>query len=177
MTSVHRELGDKSPDPDQVAAAFVDEVGRILGEPVALGRLTEAEQRAAERYAQKLFDPAFVYRHEGWMAPGVKIREGVRLFEGVHKAPGGLIRFIWRERDGHFDDVAIGGDFFVTPPDGLDCLAASLVGRPVEVAAVEAMWRNRPPTLSVPGVTGEDLAAAFLAAADVTYSANAGAAP
>jgi len=177
MTSLRRELGTKSPHPDQVADAFVDEVAQVLGEPAVPGYLSETEQQAAERYARQLFDPAFVYRHEGWMAPGVKIREGVRLFEGVHKAPGGLVRFIWRERDGVFDDVVIGGDFFVTPRDGLERLAASLVGRPVGVAAVEAMWRGRPPALSVPGVGGEDLAAAFLAAADVTHGATAGTAP
>lgn len=166
MTSMRRELG-VVPDRARATAALVEEMALAVGERIEPGRLSDAELLRSNQYAAQLFDPAFVYQREGWIAPGVKIQEGIRLSEGVHKAPGGLVRVIYRERDGLFDDVLIGGDFFVDPADGLDRVAQALVGQSVGADSVRRAWDRWASNLSVPGVTREDLAMAFQNAAEL----------
>ena len=164
MTTVRRELGERAPSREGATKGLVDAFADLLGEPVREDRLSNCEEEETERFAQRLFDPEFVYQDEGWLQPGLKIREGVRLYEGVHKTPGGLLRVIFREREGAFDDVMISGDFFVAPPDGLRQLARSLVGQP----ANEDVWLRQVEEglrkLEMPGVGPDDFGAAFRAA-------------
>lgn len=164
ITTVRRELGERAPGREAATQLLVQAFADVLGEPVEADALTVGEERETQRLAQALFDPAFVYQKEGWLEPGVKVREGVRLMEGVHKAPGGLIRVIYRERDGVFDDVLVSGDFFVDPPDGLERLAQALVGRPVGQDGIREALSAGISGLTLPGVSADDIGAAFHAA-------------
>ncbi len=163
MTTVKRELGDGAPSRDEATQLLVEAFRDLLEEPVIPMRLTLAEQERLAYYRHRLFDPAFVYRNEGYLVPGVKIKGDVRLFEGMHKAPGGLVRVIWRESQGLIDDITVGGDFFVTPRDGLQRLEQALKGKPVDLkgltVAVRGVWTG----LDAPGVTVDDILAAFAA--------------
>jgi lipoate-protein ligase A len=161
MTSIRRELGRHGPSRELATAQFVAAFAERLGEPVLSSELRPDEARRLSTFAERLFDPAFVYRDEGRLEAGVKVREGVRLLEGVHKAAGGLIRLIYRVREGVFDDVLLSGDFFVEPVDGLERFARMLVGRPAEVAQVGAAAEALLREVRVPGVTAADLVAAF----------------
>jgi lipoate-protein ligase A len=161
MTTVKRELGEGAPSREEAARQLVEAFAEVLGERVVPDRLTPQESARLQHYADLLFDPHFVYRREGYLQPGVKIREGVRLLEGVHKAPGGLIRVVWREAEGIIDDIVIGGDFFVEPADALAQLEDTIRGQGADLGAIAAMvteaWRN----LDVPGVSAEDMVQAF----------------
>lgn len=132
MTSIRREYGDKPmPTKGQVTEILVEEFARVVAEPVEASQLSEAEQERLEEMEEQLFDKEFVFRSEGILRPGVKISSAVQLYEGVHKAPGGLIRLIYREREGRFDDVLLAGDFFVYPENILDALSDNLLGQEV----------------------------------------------
>ena len=157
MTTMRRELGADIPSRAAATALLVRAFSEQLGETVERGRLADAEREEVRRYASLLFDPAFVYQYEGFSEPGVKIRDGVRLHEGLYKAPGGLIRVIFRVADGRFDDVAVTGDFFVDPPDALSAVAAALVG--TSAAAEESLKVLSRALIGVriPGVTARDI--------------------
>lgn len=163
MTTVRRELGDRSPSREEATQALVNAFATLIGEPVVADRLTEREEEQLAYYRRRLFDPAFVYRHEGYLQPGVKIKDGVRLLEGIRKAPGGLVRLVWRESEGRIDDIVIGGDFFVDPADGLSALEQRIRGQPADIEtfrqALGSLWL----ALDVPGVSVDDVVAAFQA--------------
>ncbi|MBS0002936.1 MAG: lipoate--protein ligase family protein, partial [Thioalkalivibrio sp.] len=59
---------------------------------------------------------------------GVKIAAGTYLVEGLHKAPGGLIRVRMLTRDNVLEDLEFSGDFTVFPADGVERLAGRLRG-------------------------------------------------
>lgn len=161
MTTVKRELGPQAPSREDATHQLVSSFAEVLGETVEPDSLSSAESERLAYYAAHLFDPAFVYRREGYLQPGVKIRDGVRLLEGLHKAPGGLVRVVWREVDGHVDDIVIGGDFFVDPADALLRIEEQLHGVVMDrdhlEPALARLWRD----IDAPGVTAEDVLQAF----------------
>jgi lipoate-protein ligase A len=161
MTTVRRELGDRAPDRVTATRTLVEAFAEVVRERIEPDRLQPNEEQAMKAWAQRLFDPGFVYRHEGWIQPGVKIREGVRLKEGVAKAPGGLVRIIWREVEGRIDDIVVSGDFFLQPADALDNFRREMLGQPATAENVESAWRKVADGISAPGVSAADLARAF----------------
>lgn len=161
MTTVRRELGGLAPGREAATEMLVAAFAEVLSEPVEPSRLTDVEAEGIRHYEDLLFDPEFVYRREGWLQPGVKIRAGVRLMEGLHKAPGGLIRLVFREREGVFDDVLVSGDFFVDPPDALERLERALLGRAVSSEEVLRTARAVLAEVSMPRVAAEDFAKAM----------------
>lgn len=163
MTTVKRELGDGAPSREEATQLLVEAFRDLLEEPVVPMSLTLAEQERLAYYRHRLFDPAFVYRNEGYLEPGVKIKGEVRLFEGVHKAPGGLVRVIWRESQGVIDDITVGGDFFVTPRDGLERLEEKLKGKPADMKGLAQVMHDAWTGLDAPGVAADDVLAAFMA--------------
>ena len=167
MTTVRRELGDATPTREEAVRGLVEAFAGVLGETVEEDGLTLRETEETERLARILFDPGFVYQDEGWLQAGVKIREGVRLYEGVHKAPGGLMRVIYRERDGLFEDVLISGDFSCQPMDALRRLAGSMVGQRVDEESWLDEVRKGLAAIQTPGVEFADFSAAFRAAREV----------
>ncbi len=164
MTTIRRELGDGAPTRETATARLVSRFSEVLGERVEASALSPGERERLDHYAQILFDPEFVYRQEGWLQPGVKLKDGVRLYEGVHKAPGGLLRFIYRDREGVFDDVLLSGDFFVDPPDALQRIARSLLGRPASEEVLRLLLEEGLAHAAMPGVGEEDFLQAFRAA-------------
>jgi len=164
MTTVRRELGARAPTRERATALLVEAFAEVLGEGVDPSRLTGPERAEIRRFEELLFEPDFVYRREGWLQPGLKIRDGVRVLEGVQKAPGGLIRFICRLRDDVFDDVLLSGDFFVDPPDGLVRLEKALIGRPATEETVARAARALLADVTMPRVAPDDFVRAFTAA-------------
>lgn len=163
MTTVKRELGEQAPSREVATQALVEAFAEVFDEPAWASQLSDEERQHLSFYRQRLFDPAFVYRHEGYLQPGVKIKDGVRLLEGIHKAPGGLVRVVWREAEGRIDDIVIGGDFFVHPADGLEALERQLKGLSADTESVRrcltAAWNQ----LDIPGVGADDVLTAFQA--------------
>ena len=163
MTTVRRELGERAPSREEATERLVNAFAEVLGEEILYDSLTARERERSAYYANLLFAPRFVYRNEGYLKAGVTICEGIRLLEGLHKAPGGLVRIVWREAWGLVDDIVIGGDFFVNPPDGLVRLEQALIGSIADREHLGTVLRQAWTTLDVPGVRIEDVLEAFAA--------------
>jgi lipoate-protein ligase A len=174
MTTVRRELGSAAPSREEATHLLVQEFATALGQDIYNGSLSDEEWDLVEAYAQKLFDPEFVYHGErGLVQAGVKIRGDVHLYEGICKAPGGLIRMVFRTRQDVFDDVALTGDFFITPMDisKIERFQQELIGQPVDDALVARAANELLNSLVILGVSAEHIRQAFLNAQALEMSA------
>ncbi|MCB6176598.1 lipoate--protein ligase family protein [Rhodobacter sp. Har01] len=166
MTTMLRELG-RMPDRDDIKARFLRHCAEVLGVEVHDSAPTPAEWAAIEAAEAALADPDWTdTQHRKLVALGVKIAADTHLTEAAHKAPGGLVRVNLLSRDGRVADLVIQGDFTCLPPDGLDRLAAAMVGTDLAdtaltAAAAAAIARLG---LDLPGVSAADLSATILAA-------------
>jgi len=93
----------------------------------------------------------------------VKIAEGVRIVEGVHKAPGGLVRATVAVRDDHIDGIVLSGDFFMEPASALSSLQDALVGVSYEDDEVLSTVKHQLSTVDAPGLDAADVVAAVMA--------------
>ncbi len=94
----------------------------------------------------------------------VKIREGVEIFYGLHKARGGLIRTAEEISQNKIEDIAISGDFTFYPKESLTGLEESLQKVPLEanqiIDRVETHYREK--GIESPGVESKDFAKTML---------------
>lgn len=165
MTTMRRELG--TPPPRQVVVdTYVAACSEVLGRPIVRGELRADEMALAEELDERFASREWLEEGGGLHRVGVKIHEGVRVAEGTHKAPGGLIRCVGTVRDGHLDDVAFSGDFTARPasmPTELDDLLRGCELSEVPLLArVEGYYRDVGP--EIPGVGASDWVAAVMKA-------------
>ena len=168
MTTMKRELAEM-PSRERVKALFLKHCDTALGVTAAADQPTAAEERAIAEQEAALSDPVWTNRQgRKFVALGVKISAGTHLTESSHKAKGGLIRTHLVSRDGSVADLMLSGDFTCLPDDGVDRLAAALVGAKLDqdalIAAAAAAVENL--RLDLPGVGPADIAAAVMAAAE-----------
>jgi lipoate---protein ligase len=174
---LHQSLGDyvtsmrrllpAQPSREGVKAVFLQHVGETLGAIPREAEVTPAEQAAIAGEMTGLADPAWARRVGRRFVPqGVKLATGTFLTEGMHKAPGGLVRVRLLARDGRIADLEISGDFACTPSAGLEPLARRLTDRPLGGAALAPAIDRAIADLGLelPGVAAADLAAAIEAA-------------
>ncbi len=97
---------------------------------------------------------------------GVKIREGVEILYGLHKARGGLIRTVEEVSEKVLQEVAISGDFQFYPKDDLPMMEGSLQKTDFDEKAIESkveeFYDKR--KVEVPGVEPEDFTKAIVEA-------------
>jgi lipoate-protein ligase A len=163
MTTMRRELGT-APHRDTVVASYADACARALGREVVPGELTPREEDMARELDERFGSEAWLFAAGGMRKHGVKIHEDVHVREGVHKAPGGLIRVIARLRAEHIDDIAITGDFTLQPGTVVPELERELIGTPLMrgtvLERIERFYGRLDP--QSPGVTPEDWTEAIL---------------
>jgi len=161
LTTMRRELGEKPPR-DEVVRVLGEKFEKLLGklEPAVLTAPITDKMAELERW---LTSEAFL-RRKGKPAEGVKIREGVRLLYGMHKAPGGLIRTAGQIEEERISDIVISGDFTFLPKEGLAGLERHLVGAPLEekrlVKRVDDFLGKE--DVEMPGVSPDDIKDAIL---------------
>jgi lipoate-protein ligase A len=95
---------------------------------------------------------------------GVKIREGVEVLFGLHKARGGLIRTAEEVSESRIEDITISGDFTFYPKEGLAGLEESLEKAPLKeekiIERVETYYEKK--KVESPGVESRDIATTIL---------------
>ena len=165
MTTMRKELGEPPPR-DRVVAAYVEACSAALGRPIEPGELRPDEIALAQELDDRFASREWLEEGGGLHRVGVKIHEGVKVVEGAHKAPGGMIRCVAVLRDGRIDDISLTGDFTARPatmPAELDAqLAGAEITEEEMLARVADYYeRVRPET---PGVTAEDWVKAVVAA-------------
>jgi lipoate-protein ligase A len=93
----------------------------------------------------------------------VKISEGVNIVEGIHKAPGGLVRASVAVRDGSIDGILLSGDFFMEPAESLQTLQDALVGVEHNEDSVLTVVKANLDSVDAPGLDATDVTAAIMA--------------
>jgi lipoate-protein ligase A len=148
-----------------------EEVVRVLKEKFEkrLGSLKEASLNSEiiEKMKQLelwMTSEEFLLKKTPRIPTGVKIREGVEVLYGLHKAKGGLIRTAEEISEGRIEEIAISGDFTFYPKERLDGLEGSLEKVPLEedriIERVEIFYEKE--GVESPGVESKDFATTIL---------------
>ncbi|AUW92765.1 MAG: lipoate--protein ligase family protein [Sulfobacillus thermosulfidooxidans] len=173
MTTMTEQLPQGVPSAEEAIDILSQEFANMLDTPAHYEDLRENEEEAAKQFAVQLFDPDFVFQNEGWTVPGTKITGDVYLYEGLYKAPTGLVRAIWREREGLIESAWLGGDFLIEPAQALQALQDAINQASLSVQDlpdfVERLFREG----KVKGIAADDIVQAFLHRANLEEAAMA----
>ncbi len=166
MTTMTRELGTP-PSREAVKASFLKHCEAALGVTTVSVEPTAAEENAIAEQEKMLADPEWTYRQgRKFVGLGVKISADTHLTESMHKARGGLMRAHLVARDGTIANLMLSGDFTCLPDDGVDRLAAKLVGTKLDQEALTAASAAamKDLALDTPGIEPADVATVVMAA-------------
>jgi len=162
LTTMKKELGTAPPREDVIRVLqdqFEKRVGRL--QPAPLNSEILSAMRELEGW---MTSDEFLYKKTPKNPKGVKIREGVEVYYGLHKARGGLIRTVEEISDRKIRDIAISGDFMFHPKEELAGVEKSLEGVSLEedqiVDRVEVYYDKK--GVESPGVGPEDFAVTIL---------------
>ncbi len=164
LTTINRELGDDTPERTDVERILVEAFAETLATEVVEDEPRRDELDAIEEQQERIASADWLHL-EGLPPSGdiVKIAEGVNVVEGVHKAPGGLVRATVAVKDGVIDGIMLSGDFFLEPAAARLALQDSLVGVAYEDDAVLQMVKLKLSGVDAPGLDAADVAAAVMA--------------
>jgi len=155
LTTLRRETG-RQPAWDEMVGALVARLEKVCGElhPTELPR---SVYERAEELLPTFQSDAWLHR-KGRLVPGraVKVAEGVKVVQRLHKAPGGLLRATMEVKGERLSSVSLSGDFFAYPSDAIVHLEHSLEGASVEQvpAIIAALYAEG--STEIPGVTELD---------------------
>ena len=162
LTTMKRELGT-IPPREEVVAVLKEKFEKKLGklEPASLNTKIIEKMKQLESW---MASEAFLYKKTPKIPKGVKIREGVEIYYGLHKARGGLIRTAEEVSEKKIEEITISGDFMFHPKEHLSGLEESFEKAPLErdrlIERVEAFYGEK--GIESPGVDSEDFAMAIL---------------
>ena len=165
MTTCRREMG-YLPDVGKVNCLLEKHFSNLVGdlEPAAVdGNL----QSLVNQLGNSMLTSEWLLRGgKRQTVRSLQIRSGVELVEGVHKAPGGLIRAaveIDRSAE-RILSVSFSGDYFIYPADALNVVEDALkMCDPVEMLnVVQRVYVSQ--VIETPGVQPEDWISALEAA-------------
>jgi len=124
LTTMGRELGEIPPRED-IKSVLISEFEKILGklEPI---ELDETLIKKMEELDRLFTSPQFLHMKRPKIPRGVKIREGVEILYGLHKARGGLIRTAEEVEQSRINTLSISGDFNLYPKESLQKLETHL---------------------------------------------------
>jgi lipoate-protein ligase A len=162
VTTLKRELGTIPPRNDVVRVLreeFEKRVGKL--EPASLSPEIVSKMRELELW---MTSDDFLHKKTPKIPKGVKIREGVEIFYGLHKTQGGLIRTAEEISQNKIEDITISGDFSFHPKEQLGGVEKALVGTLLDenqiVERVDAYYEKK--GIESPGVESKDFAATIL---------------
>jgi lipoate---protein ligase len=162
LTTMKRELGT-IPSREEVVAVLKEKFERKVGklEPASLNTKMIGKMKRLESW---MLSEEFLYKKTPKIPKGVKIREGVEIYYGLHKARGGLVRTAEEISGKKIEGITLSGDFTFHPKESLKGLEESLERAPLEkdrlIERVEAFYGER--GIESPGVDSEDFAMAIL---------------
>jgi len=162
LTTMKGELGTIPPREEVVAVLkekFERKVGKL--EPASLNTKIIRKMKQLESW---MTSEEFLYKKTPKIPKGVKIREGVEIYYGLHKARGGLVRTAEEISGKEIQNIAISGDFTFHPKEHLNGLEESLGKAPLEkdrlIERVDTFYGEK--GIESPGVDSEDFAMAIL---------------
>ncbi len=154
---VEKETG-KLPDREEVTNILVEEFSKIIdfeGE----GTIGDDVIELADKLKEEFTSDKVLFEDTGREHRAIKIREGLYVRNGVHKAKGGLVKsevYVW---ENIIENVRIFGDFTLYPKESILDLEEHLIGIPFEKEAVTKKVNDffEKDSLDFPGVTTEDI--------------------
>jgi lipoate-protein ligase A len=164
VTTVKKELGSVVPRQD-IVSILQEKFGAVLGplEPAVMTDELAGMMSAVER---TFTSEEFLNLRRPKIPGSVKIREGVEIRYGAHKAPGGLIRAVEEVVEERLETVGISGDFTLYPKAKLEALEQGVAGSrlsPGEInERIEKFYELE--KAETPGVAPEDLTKAIMEA-------------
>ncbi len=161
ITTIRREL-DEIPSREQLLKIFLGEITTHLDIATHQDKPRPHELAAIARWERKLHDPDWLRQPGRRLFAGVKITGGLRLSEGLYKAPGGLIRVHLLSQEDHIADLDINGDFTCLPATGIKQLSKALQGLDLAHDPTQQIHQRMSSlNLDIPGVEAQHLAAAL----------------
>jgi len=162
LTTMKRELG-LIPLRNEVVAVLRKEFEKRLGKleeaplnPEMIGKMRELEQWMTSN--------KFLYKKTHKIPRGVKIKGGLEILYGIHKARGGLIRTAEEVSEGRIEGITISGDFMFSPKEELHRLEHTLEKVPLDedriIEKVQTFYGEN--AIESPGVESRDFATAVL---------------
>jgi lipoate-protein ligase A len=162
LTTMKRELG-VIPSREEVVSVLKEKFEKRVGKftPASLNSEILEKMKQIESW---MTSEEFLLKKTPRVPGGVKIKEGVEVLYGLHKAKGGLIRTAEEISEGRIEDISISGDFTFYPKERLDGLEGSLEKVPLEedqiIERVEAYYEEK--GIESPGVESKDFATTIL---------------
>jgi lipoate-protein ligase A len=162
LTTMKRELGTVPPR-EEVVRVLVEKFEKKLGR-LDQASLTPEIIEKIKRLESWMTSESFLLKKTPRIPAGVKVKEGVEVLYGIHKAKGGLIRTAEEISEGRIEEVAISGDFTFHPKESLDELEKSLERVPLDkdriIKTVETCYEKK--GIESPGVESKDIAITIL---------------
>jgi len=162
LTTMKRELGTPPPR-EEVVKVLKEQFEKVTGKLQPASLNSEILQRMKE-IESWMTSEVFLLKKTPRIPNRVKIREGVEVLYGLHKAKGGLIRTAEEISERKIEDITISGDFTFYPKEGLDGLEGSLEKVPLEeekiIERVEIFYEEK--KVESPGVESKDIAKTIL---------------
>jgi len=162
LTTMKRELGI-IPSRQEILSVLKEQFEKRIG-PLTPASLTQEILNEMKRLELWMTSEEFLFKKTPKLSKGVKIKEGVELLFGLHKARGGLIRTAEEISKDKIEEIEISGDFTFFPKEELVGLEDSLEKTSLEenriIEKVEAFYELR--GIQSPGVESVDFAKAIL---------------
>ena len=162
LTTMKRELG-VIPSREEVVSVLKEKFEKRVGKftPASLNSEILEKMKQIESW---MTSEDFLLKKTPRIPGGVKIKEGVEVLYGLHKAKGGLIRTAEEISEGRIEDISISGDFTFYPKERLDGLEGSLEKVPLAedqiIERVETFYEEK--GIESPGVESKDFATTIL---------------
>lgn len=162
LTTMKRELGD-IPPREEVVQTLIREYEKVLGrlEPLALNNRFVERMKTLEKW---FTSDQFLFKKTRKIPKGIKIKGGVEIRYGIHKAKGGLIRTVEELEEEKISEIGISGDFQFYPKNEFAIMEVDLRKTEFEQGKV----RNKIQQfydehhIQAPGVMPEDFTTAII---------------
>ncbi len=162
LTTMKRELGS-IPSREDVVTVLKEKFEKMVGKLESASLNSEILDKM-KQLKSWMTSEEFLLKKTPRIPTGVKIKEGVEVFYGLHKARGGLIRTAEEISEGRIEDITISGDFTFYPKERLDGLERTLEKVPLEedqiIEIVEDFYEKK--EIESPGVESKDFALTIL---------------
>ena len=126
LTTMKKELGE-IPPREEIKSVLIEKFEKLFGK-LEPAKLTPTMIKEMEKLEKEFTSPGFLFKKTPKIPKGVKIREGVEIIYGIHKAKGGLIRAIQEVKEERIKEISLSGDFTLYPKDCLEELEGKLKG-------------------------------------------------
>jgi lipoate-protein ligase A len=162
LTTMKRELGI-IPRREEIISVLKERFEKRLGK-LNEASLTPEIIKKMNQLESWMTTEKFLLKKTPRIPNGVKIREGVEVLYGLHKARGGLIRTAEEVSENKIEDITISGDFTFFPKEQLIGLEESLEKVSLKeekiIERVETYYEEK--KVESPGVESKDIATTIM---------------